>query len=575
MLPDALSQLFDTLHRLPHLDAGQLRELIQHLPDPQAAAQEMVRRGWITQDQFASLFPGPRQPCHWQLAASATPPQEMMPLGFGDDETTLDADGEDWSLTLSDEDDEADVPPGVEWAWPDRTEAEMRPEPEAVEAVPVAGGNEAHWRESDTDKPLGQPMVWAIIGLLMGTLFLGCLFAGVQLFVAHSRVPPGAPQGPREAKAGSPAGAVALPTLPPIVSIGDVKQRFDLVKDVLNGTGQNAPPAPPVVAEVPAPPPAPVAAEPPAPAKAPVTAPPVAAEAPAPAKAPARPNDARPKTKASLYARVRQVVRENKTEETLRLGIGDVAYQNVPEDGSILVGMEATYVPFFNQNVIKSVRPIYQREDGTRYDGPVCGTPTKVRERVVAKEGYAIGGAAMRAGLGIGGIQLTFMEIGPDGLNPNKTYLSKWLGTYGTDARMYLNDGRPIVGIAGMASSKPQGPAFCMCLVTTQADALATADGRGYERPPPTPRNSAITASDGQGNQPPPPTPRSKAISIINGTDQNTPPAAPAAPAAEPGAALPVIIQGPPRPPQQQESFEQRVRRQMREAQQRMRQRQR
>ena len=61
MLPDALPQLFDTLLRLPLLEAAQLRELIQHLPDPQASAQEMVRRGWITQDQFSSLFPGLQQ----------------------------------------------------------------------------------------------------------------------------------------------------------------------------------------------------------------------------------------------------------------------------------------------------------------------------------------------------------------------------------------------------------------------------------------------------------------------------------------------------------------------------------
>jgi hypothetical protein len=129
------------------------------------------------------------------------------------------------------------------------------------------------------------------------------------------------------------------------------------------------------------------------------------------------------------------------------------------------------------------VRPIYQGPDGKRYDGPVSGNPTQVRERVVAKEGYAIGGAAIKGGMGIDGMQLTFMEIGADGLNPNRTYLSKWLGGYGgSGARMYVNDGRPIIGIAGMRSSNPNGPAFCMCLVTTQAGALAAADGREVMR---------------------------------------------------------------------------------------------
>ena len=129
--------------------------------------------------------------------------------------------------------------------------------------------------------------------------------------------------------------------------------------------------------------------------------------------------------------------------------------------------------PFFTHQIIKSVRPIYQRPDGRRYDGPVCGTPTRTGERVVAREGYAIGGAAITAGMGMDGMQLTFMAIGPDGLDPNKSYLSKWLGGYGgSGARTFVNDGRPIIGIAGMRSSNPNGPAFCMCLVTTRPGAL-------------------------------------------------------------------------------------------------------
>jgi hypothetical protein len=84
--------------------------------------------------------------------------------------------------------------------------------------------------------------------------------------------------------------------------------------------------------------------------------------------------------------------------------------------------------------------------------------------------------------MGIDGMQLTFMEIGADGLNPDKTYLSKWLGGYGgSGARTYVNDGRPIVGIAGMRSKNPNGPAFCMCLVTIRAGAIADADGRGHQ----------------------------------------------------------------------------------------------
>src|SRR5262249_47523887 len=147
---------------------------------------------------------------------------------------------------------------------------------------------------------------------------------------------------------------------------------------------------------------------------------PVASQAPVPAKAPAAQGNAKLKSTASLYDRVRQVVLENKTEETTRLGIGDIAYQDVPDNGSILVGMEVTYPPFFTHYIIKSVRPIYQGPNGQRYDGPVCGTPTGVTDRVEAAQGYAVGGAAIKAGMGIDGMQLTFMAISADGLNPDK-----------------------------------------------------------------------------------------------------------------------------------------------------------
>jgi hypothetical protein len=201
----------DMLLRLPLLEAAQLRELIQHLPDPQAAAQEMVRRGWITQDQWSSLFPDPQQ---------RPAPQETMLVGFGDGETPPDADCEDWGLTVSDEEDKADVPPEVEWARPDRTEEEMRPEPETVEAVPVlaapestpqfewdvmvppvADGDATHRQESDTDKLPRQWMGWASKGLLMCILFLGSLFVGVQLagpVVAPQAVPQGLPTPPQQ-----------------------------------------------------------------------------------------------------------------------------------------------------------------------------------------------------------------------------------------------------------------------------------------------------------------------------------------------------------------------------------------
>jgi hypothetical protein len=440
MLPDALPQLLDTLLRLPHLEAAQLRRLIQQQPDPQALAREMLRRGWITQDQLSSLFPVP--------PPRPMPPKTML-VGCADDESPPDADGEDWSLPLGDEEDQADVAPFVVLVQPDRTDQEMLPDAVLL----VAGRNEARRRQRDTDKFVRQWMGWASKGLLTGAVLLGSFFAGFQFFWEHSTVPPVAHQEFKQANAGDPAKAVDVP--PAIVPVNGAKQQDDLLQD----TGQNAQPAMPaaVPPATPVPPPAPLAA------KTPIIF-----------NGLQQATDVKLASMAPLYERVRQVVLENKTEETQRLGIGDFAYQHVPDDGSILVGMEVSYVPFFTQHVIKSVRPIYQTPYGTRYAGPVCGKPTGVSERVEARAGYAIGGAAISSGMGINGVQLTFMEIGAEGLNPDKSYLSKWLGGYGgADAKMFVNDGRPIVGIAGMVSKWDFGPAFCMCLVTTPPAALA------------------------------------------------------------------------------------------------------
>jgi hypothetical protein len=183
MLPDTLAQLIDALPRQPNLEPARLRALIQHLPDPQAAAQEMLRRGWITQHQFSSLFPVPQQ----QQAG-----RETLLLGSGGDDSPPDAASEDWLLPLGDEEDQASAPPAVVWARPDRTQEPMRPQPRTAQAVPalsgaaslpelpwdrpvppVAGGNEARPPDKRTDQPLRQWLVFASKGMLMCTLFFG------------------------------------------------------------------------------------------------------------------------------------------------------------------------------------------------------------------------------------------------------------------------------------------------------------------------------------------------------------------------------------------------------------------
>jgi len=109
MPPDALPQLIDVLRRLPALEVARLKELIHTLPDAQAATQEMLRRGWITQDQFSYLFPGPPEP------AKA---RETLLVGFGDDDVPPDIPGDNWDLPVSDEEETLDAHSSISSDFP-------------------------------------------------------------------------------------------------------------------------------------------------------------------------------------------------------------------------------------------------------------------------------------------------------------------------------------------------------------------------------------------------------------------------------------------------------------------------
>jgi hypothetical protein len=196
MPPDALPQLIDTLLRLPLLEPAQIRELIHNLPDPQASAQEMLRRGWITQDQFSSLFPGVGEPPRGR---------ETLLVGCGDEDVPTDVDCDNWDLPMSDEDETPALAAEVDLGSPPQTQP--LPELASVGQVPVlartastpfewdmlapAGGNDLR-SESSTDRRLRQWLGWSGKGLLMWAVFLGTFFVGRQFFGARACAPPAA-----------------------------------------------------------------------------------------------------------------------------------------------------------------------------------------------------------------------------------------------------------------------------------------------------------------------------------------------------------------------------------------------
>jgi hypothetical protein len=216
-----------------------------------------------------------------------------------------------------------------------------------------------------------------------------------------------------------------------------------------------APPAAPQAAapptEVPPPEPPPAAPDPPARADAAPTPP-----APPDADTPRRPAPQPPALPAArkvypdLFARARAALAAGTTAEGRNIGLfaGD-RYRDVPESGVILRGLEVTVGELFGKPIVTSVRPLFLQETGTAV-GSLHGAMGARLYRLEGAPGYAVGGITARAGLGIDGLQVTFMAIKGDTLDPSKSYESEWVGgTAGGSEVRIGGDGTPAVGIAG------------------------------------------------------------------------------------------------------------------------------
>jgi hypothetical protein len=119
-----------------------------------------------------------------------------------------------------------------------------------------------------------------------------------------------------------------------------------------------------------------------------------------------------------------------------------------------LIGLEIGLGKFFDQDVIKAVRPIYmvngKEEFGTqRGERPASPVTIKV------KDGYAVGAMSCKTGLNFDGCSLTFMKVKDGTLDPSDAYESEWVGWNGNKRpRRVTGDGTPIIGIAGRASER-------------------------------------------------------------------------------------------------------------------------
>ena len=90
-------------------------------------------------------------------------------------------------------------------------------------------------------------------------------------------------------------------------------------------------------------------------------------------------------------------------------GAFDPEFKDEAPNGSLLVGLEIGLGKFVNNDIVKSVRPIYRDAKGNETRGALHGKEPKGGV-TLCQPGYAVGGI-IRAGLGIDAITLTYMKV--------------------------------------------------------------------------------------------------------------------------------------------------------------------
>lgn len=126
-------------------------------------------------------------------------------------------------------------------------------------------------------------------------------------------------------------------------------------------------------------------------------------------------------------------------------------WNDIVKEGGYIVGFEAAEGKWNQSSVLGSLTPIYATAGGLR-NGEKRGNGNDNVKRVIAKDGYAVGGLIVRGGDVVHSIQIIFMQIKQDGvsLNMADSYLSEKLGgDGGGDPKKVLNGGKMIVGLTG------------------------------------------------------------------------------------------------------------------------------
>lgn len=160
--------------------------------------------------------------------------------------------------------------------------------------------------------------------------------------------------------------------------------------------------------------------------------------------------------RAKTCLAIRRAIESDRVSMTEILGDAQREARDVAKEGGYLVGFELAE----RHGNLGCWRPIFATASGLR-DGNRRGIESGAR--VLAKQGYAVGGMRVKRSTFIDSVQIIFMRIKPDGLSldPKDFYVSdSFGGKGGGKAEELTANGRLIVGVTGYAGHYIAGVGF-------------------------------------------------------------------------------------------------------------------
>jgi hypothetical protein len=126
----------------------------------------------------------------------------------------------------------------------------------------------------------------------------------------------------------------------------------------------------------------------------------------------------------------------------------DDTFQDVPQQGGLLVGFHVGLAMLKDKQVITYFQPVYLTPNG-EIDGPGFGRAYSKLRTVHAPKGYAIGKMDVCGDAGVNSITPTFMRIDGDHLNMDDARKGEFVGGVGGTLEVLDGRGTPVVGVCG------------------------------------------------------------------------------------------------------------------------------